>query len=84
MLLLTGVKVGHSTHHRKVQRIENALPDLKQKLSEVAIDGGTIRLRGESGKKSEWKEYKVARLQGIYQGAFFQDNQSLVNWVNSQ
>ena len=26
----------------------------------------------------------MARLQGIYQGAFFQDNESLINWINSQ
>jgi hypothetical protein len=84
MLLLTGLKIGHSTHHRKVQKIKNMLPDMKQSLSEIAIDGGTIRLRGEKSQKSEWKEYKVGRLQGIYQGAFFQDNQSLVDWINSQ
>lgn len=57
---------------------------MKQSLSEIAIDGGTIRLRGEEGEKSQWKEYKVGRLQGIYQGAFFQDNESLINWINSQ
>jgi hypothetical protein len=56
LLLLTGLKVGHST-----------------------------RLRGEKkGEKSYWKEYKTARLQGIYYGAFFQDNLSLTDWVNSQ
>ncbi|MGI0483543.1 ISKra4 family transposase [Geminocystis sp. CENA526] len=84
MFLLTGIKIGHSTIHRQVQQIDNILPDMKQSLSEVAIDGGTIRLRGEQGEKSQWKEYKVGRLQGIYQGAFFQDNDSLINWINSQ
>lgn len=58
MLLLTGLKIGHSTHHRKVQKIENMLPDIKQKLSEIAIDGGTIRLRGEKGKKVNGKSIK--------------------------
>ena len=53
ILLLTGIKVGHSTHHRKVQQIENVLPEMKQSLSEIAIDGGTIRLRGEKGEKSQ-------------------------------
>ncbi|EAM52155.1 hypothetical protein CwatDRAFT_5309 [Crocosphaera watsonii WH 8501] len=84
MLLLMGFKVGHSTHHRKVQRIDNLLPEVKQGCSEVAVDGGKIRLRGEDGEKSYWKEYKTARLQGIYYGAFFEDNQSLIDWVNSQ
>lgn len=84
MLLLIGLKVGHSTHQRKVQKIENLLPDVKQGCSEVAIDGGIIRLRGKNGGKGEWKEYKTARLQGIYYGAFFQNNQSLIDWINSQ
>lgn len=84
MFLLTGLKVGHSTQHRKVQEIEKDLPEIKSKLAEIAIDGGMIRLRGEEREKSQWKEYKVARLQGIYQGAFFQDNESLIDWINSQ
>lgn len=84
MLLLMGLKVGHSTHQRKVQRLENLLPDVKQGLSEIAVDGGQVRLRGKAGEKSEWKEYKTARLQGIYYGALFQDNDSLTNWINSQ
>ena len=84
MVLLTGMKVGHSTHHRKVNKIESILPNVKQKLSQVAIDGGNIRLRNEDGGGSYWKEYKVARLQGIYYGAFYEDNQSLIDWINSQ
>ena len=85
LLLLTGLKVGHSTHHRKVIQKELTLPDVKQGLSEVSIDGGKVRLRGENkGQASYWKEYKTARLQGIYYGAFFQDNLSLTDWINSQ
>ena len=85
LLLLTGLKVGHSTQQRKVGQIELPIPDVKQGLSEVSVDGGKIRLRSEiKGQSSEWKEYKTARLQGIYYGAFFQDNLSLTDWVNSQ
>ena len=47
LLLLTGLKVGHSTHQRKVISYELTLPDVKQGLSEVSIDGGSIRLRAE-------------------------------------
>ena len=51
----------------------------------MSIDGGKVRLRGEKkGEVSYWKEYKTARLQGIYYGAFFQDNLSLTDWINSQ
>lgn len=85
LYLLTGLKVGHSTHHRKVNQIELPLPDLKQGLSEISVDGGKIRLRTEDkGEPSFWQEYKTARLQGIYYGAFFQDNLSLTDWINSQ
>ncbi|NEO02562.1 MAG: ISKra4 family transposase [Moorea sp. SIO3I7] len=93
LYLLTGLKVGHSTQHwplatlreRKVNQIELPPPDLKQGLSEVSVDGGKIRLRTEvKGEPSVWQEYKTARLQGIYYGAFFQDNLSLTDWINSQ
>jgi hypothetical protein len=57
---------------------------MKGKVTEIAVDGGTVRIRGEVGEESFWKEYKTARLGGIYYGAFYQDNDSLVNWINSQ
>jgi hypothetical protein len=83
--VLTGLEVGHSTHHRQVQKVALEPPNVKQKLTEVAIDGGKVRLRSkEKGSSAYWKEYKTGRLQGIYYGAFFQDNMSLISWVNSQ
>jgi len=85
LLLLTGIRVGHSTCQRKVVQKEFILPDVKQELSEVSIDGGSIRIRSNNkGEKSYWKQYKTARLQGIHYGAFFEDNLSLTDWINSQ
>lgn len=82
---LTGVKVGHTTLHRQVQKQEFVIPDAKQPITEVSIDGGKARLRSEEeGQQSYWRDYKAVRLQGIYYGAFFQDNQSAIDWVNSQ
>lgn len=81
---LTGVKVGHSTQHRQVQTHEWSLPQAKQAISEVSIDGGKVRLRGEKGQESYWRDYKAVRLQNLYYGGFFQDNLSLSDWVNSQ
>jgi hypothetical protein len=82
---LTGMKVSHSTLQRLVQRQEYQLPSAKQGVSEVSIDGGKVRLRsGIKGMESYWRDYKAVRLQGIYYGAFFQDNQTLIDWVNSQ
>lgn len=76
--------MSHSTQHRLVQRQEFPLPQTKLAVSEVSIDGGKVRLRGESGEQSYWRDYKAIRFPGIYYGAFFQDNLSLTDWVNSQ
>ena len=81
---LTGMMVGHSTHQRLVNRQELPLPSTKQGISEISVDGGKVRLRGESKAGSHWKDYKAVRLQSIYYGAFFNDNQSLTDYVNSQ
>ena len=51
LLLLTGLKVGHSTHHRKVIQKESPLPDIKQGLSELSIDGGKVRLRAKKKRR---------------------------------
>ena len=54
-------------------------------VQEVSIDGGKVRLRTEEkGKPGEWKDYKAVRLNGVYMGAFFQENLDLIDWVNSQ
>lgn len=55
---LTGVKIGHTTQHRLVQRQEFTLPDPKQAVAEVSIDGGKVRLRATKGEKSYWRDYK--------------------------
>lgn len=81
---LTGVKVGHSTQQKLVLEQDFQLPQAKQSVSEVSIDGGKVRLRGKPAEGCYWRDYKTVRLQGIYYGAFFNDNQSLIDYVNSQ
>lgn len=82
---LTGIKVSHSTLQRLVHRQEFDEPTALQGVSEVSIDGGKVRLRSQiKGVESYWRDYKAVRLQGIYYGTFFQDNLSLIDWVNSQ
>lgn len=48
------------------------------------MDGAKVRLRGEPKAGSYWRDYKAVRLNGIYYAAFFDDNQSLIDYVNSQ
>jgi len=81
---LTGMKVGHTTLHRLVERAEFSLLDAKSAVMEVSVDGGKIRLRKETSVGSHWLEYKAVRLQGIYYNAAFADNQFLIDWINSQ
>jgi len=81
---LTGVKVSHSTISRRVIRQEMLTPEAKQAIGEVSVDGGKIRLRGNPGSGGYWRDYKAVRLEGLYYGAFFQDNPSLIDFVNAQ
>lgn len=81
---LTGMKVGHTTLHRLVERAEFSPADAKSAACEVSVDGGKVRVRKEIATGSHWLEYKAVRLQGIYYNAAFTDNQILIDWVNSQ
>ncbi len=49
------------------------------------MDGGKVRLRGAKGEGSKRAGCSLAvRLQSLYYAAFFQDNLSLIDYVNSQ
>ncbi len=82
--VLTGVKVSHSTQQRLVHRQTFELPQVEQAVDEMSVDGGKVRLRTPKGEPSEWRDYKGVNLHQCCVGAFFQDNASLVNWVNAQ
>lgn len=83
--VFTGISVSHSTLHRLSHRAERSLPDAKQAVNEVSVDGGKVRLRTPTqGEPSEWRDYKSVRLGSVYYGAAFQDNDFLQNWINAQ
>ena len=50
------------------------LPQGKQAVCEVRVDGGKVRLGGKPQPGCYWRYYKTFRLQGIYDGAFFDNN----------
>ena len=61
LLLLTGMKVGHSTLQRQVDtntdREHLEFPDSSIAVDEVCLDGGKVRLRTKTpGQKCEWRE----------------------------
>ena len=83
--LLTGMKVGHSSLCRYAQAHDLELPTAAQAVNEVALDGGNVRLRHpELGEASYYRNYQAVRLQGMYYGAFFEDDLGLSSWVNTQ
>ena len=82
--VLTGVEVSHSTQQRLVHHQTFDLPQVPQAVEEMSVDGGKVRLRTPLGERCEWKDYKAVNLHEQSVGAFFQDNGSLVNWVNAQ
>ena len=82
--VLTGVAVSHSTQQRLVPRQGFALPQVAPRVEEMSLDGGKVRLRAPNGEPSAWRDYKAVNLHERCMSAFFQDNASLVNWVNVQ
>lgn len=82
--VLSGVAVSHSTQQRLVHRQTFDLPQAAQAVDEISLDGGKVRLRTPKGEPSEWRDYKAINLHQHCVSAFFQDNPSLVNWVNAQ
>jgi hypothetical protein len=82
--VLTGMVVSHSTQQRLVHRQTFDLPQVTPAVAEMSVDGGKVRLRTPKGEPSEWRDYKGVNLHEYCVSAFFQDNASLVNWVNAQ
>ncbi len=90
--ILTGVRVPHSTQHRLVANYQLPEPKITQRAKALSvlkdtashIDGGSVRLRTPLGEKSEWKNYKGLKVHQRVGVAFFQDNESLIKWINQQ
>lgn len=81
---LMGIKVGHSSLHRLVQRKELPLAQSEsQGISGVSIDGGKICLRGEEEDGGQWRDYKLVSGHEDICEAFFQEPEALEKWSNS-
>jgi hypothetical protein len=81
---LTGIAVSHSTQQRLVHRYQFDELTTEEEVKEISIDGGKVRLRTPKGEPLIYRDYKAISLHEIGVNAFFQENQSLLNWVNSQ
>lgn len=82
--LLTGIRVSAKTQERIVARNPIADAGVSEKVDELALDGGMVRLVTPKGEPSEWKQYKAVRVNGNDMGmAWFQADSSLLNWVET-
>jgi hypothetical protein len=59
---LTGVKVGHRTQQELVVKQDLELPQAKQAVCEVRVDGRKVGLRGKPQAGCYWRDYKTVRL----------------------
>lgn len=81
---LTGIEVSAKTQQRLVHRRKFPLPTSQQEIQELSVDGGKVRLRTPLGEPCIWRDYKGIRIHEQVTEAFFQDNETLINWVNEQ
>lgn len=82
--LLTGIKIPHSTQHRLVNNYKLPEPIVRKRGQVLSVDGGSVRIRTPQGQSSEWRNYKAIKIHERVGIAFFQENQSLLQWVARQ
>ena len=82
--LLTGMRVSAKTQERMVERNPIDAPYVETPVSEVALDGGMVRLVTPPGEPSQWRQYKAVRLNRDGVGmAWFQQDDLLLHWLQS-
>jgi hypothetical protein len=82
---LTGVAVSKSAHQRLVHRQDFILPEVAEKVEELSVDGGNIRVRTPKGEICRWKGYKAVCLhERSAVAAAFGQNAEVIEWVNQQ
>ena len=82
--MLTGVRVSAKTQERMVKRA--TLPEAvsHERVTEMALDGGMVRVRTPKGEPSEWRQYHAIRLNRNQMGmAWFKSPSSLLTWVTT-
>jgi len=82
--ILTGIKISHSTQQRLVHQASITDQVSTEFIEAMGIDGGKIRIRTAEGEPCVWRDYKAVNLDTKVVGAFFQENEELICWVNEQ
>jgi len=82
--MLTGIRVSAKTQERMVKRA--TLPEAvsHELVTEMALDGGMVRVRTPKGQSSEWRQYHAIRLNRNQIGmAWFKSPSSLLAWITT-
>lgn len=81
----TGIAVSATSQRRLVHRHQFTEITCTEKVSEISVDGGKVRLRtSKKGESCIWRDYKAVCVHPQARVAWFQENERLVNWVNHQ
>lgn len=81
---LTGIEVGHSTQQRLVHRTKWTVKSAMGTIVALSIDGGKARIRTPEKGPNGWLDYKAITLHNSMCGAWFQENDELLKYANSQ
>lgn len=79
---MMGISVGHSTLYRLVARVELPLSKAEKASEGMSVDGGKVRLQTPKG--SQWRDYKLVSLHGSVCEAFFQAPEAIKDWYVQQ
>lgn len=73
----TGISVSAKTQQRLVHRDRFEEITCAEKVSEISLDGGKVRLRTENkGESCVWRDYKAVCVHGQARVARFQENET--------
>jgi hypothetical protein len=81
---LTGIDVGHSTQQRLVHRTDWKVSSASDTVLALSVDGGKARIRTPEKGPNGCLDYKAITLHGSVCGAWFQENEELLKYANSQ
>ncbi len=60
-----------------------ALPTTEEAITQLAVDGGKVRVRTPLGEECQWRDYKAIATD-CGKVANFQNNAQLIQWMNAQ
>lgn len=82
--MLTGIRVSAKTQERMVKRATLPSAVSHESVTELALDGGMVRVRTPKGEPSEWRQYHAIRLNRDGIGmAWFKSPPALLAWVTT-